>query len=74
MSENVTVITGGTPTLASQRRRHRHLRRRLRHHALTFNYTVGGESTIMLASLSATAINLNGATIRIAPATPPTCR
>ena len=73
MSENVTVKTaGGTPTLALNDGGTATYASGSGTNALTFSYTVAaGQNT---PDLTATAVNLNGATIETAPAMPPICR
>ena len=64
MSENVTVNTaGGTPTLALNDGGTATYVSGSGSNALTFSYTVGASDS-NVASLSATTINLNGATIQ----------
>ena len=69
----MTVNTaGGTPTLALNDGGTATYTGGSGTSALTFSYTVGaGQNT---AALAATAVNLNGATSRTAPAMPPPCR
>ena len=73
MSEAVTVNTaGGKPTLTLNDGGTATYISGSGTNALTFSYTVAaGQNT---PDLTVTAVNLNGATIRMAPATPPTCR
>ena len=73
MSENVTVNTaGGTPQLALNDGGTATYASGSGTSALTFSYTVAaGQNT---PDLMVTAVNLNGGTIRTAPAMPPTCR
>ena len=71
LSEAVTVA-GGTPTLTLNDGGTATYSGGSGTNALSFSYTVGaGQNT---PDLRAPAVNLNGATIKTAPAMPPTCR
>ena len=71
LNEAVTVA-GGTPTLTLNDGGTATYTGGSGSNALTFSYTVAaGQNT---AALAATAINLNSATVKTAPAMPPTSR
>ena len=71
MSEVVTVA-GGMPTLSLNNGGTASYTGGSGSNALTFSYTVGAGQDI--SDLAVTSFNLNGATVRMRPATAPTSR
>ena len=70
--DEIVTVAGGTPTLTLNDGGTATYTGGSGTSALTFSYTVGaGQNT---ASLAATTVNLNGATVTMGAAMPPACR